>query len=80
VTGRGSGKIFFLVCRTSDCDEELLLADERRWASLKNGELFPDIKAEVWARINDARPVFFLGAGLLVTIFGASTSGFKVNI
>jgi hypothetical protein len=79
VTGRGSGKIFFLVCRTSDCDEELLLADERL-ASLKNGELFPDIKAEVWARISDARPVFFLGAGLLVTIFGASTSGFKVNI
>jgi hypothetical protein len=51
---------------------------------LKNGEFCPDIKAEVWVRmvrINDANRILFrnrlAGYG---TIFGASTSGLKVNI
>lgn len=77
VIGTGSGKKleFVLVCRTSD-DE---LVDRR--ISFKNGEFCPDIKADVWARINEARPVFFLDEiGLLVMNFGASFSGLRVNI
>ena len=52
---------------------------------MKNGEFLPDIKADVWARIKEARPpdFFFGGDCWLVTgpaRLAADDSGRKVNI